>query len=68
MMYQVTAITFDLSTDDDSIPDYVEDQLHHDLNHQYIGTQWVADDEDDLVEEITNHSGWCISHIDYVEV
>ena len=26
---------------------------------------WEADDEDDLVEEITAASGWCIKSIDY---
>jgi hypothetical protein len=35
---------------------------------EYVGTQWVVDDEDDLIEEITCQSGWCINSIDYVEV
>ena len=26
---------------------------------------WEADNEDDLVEEITSASGWCIKSIDY---
>ena len=26
---------------------------------------WEADDEDDLIEEITSASGWCIQNIDY---
>ena len=26
---------------------------------------WEADDEDDLIEEITTPSGWCIKSIDY---
>ena len=26
---------------------------------------WEADDEDDLIEEITTASGWCIKKIDY---
>jgi hypothetical protein len=26
---------------------------------------WIADDEEDLVEEITNATGWCIKSIDY---
>ena len=26
---------------------------------------WDADDEDDLIEEITAASGWCIRNIDY---
>ena len=26
---------------------------------------WEADDEDDLIEEVTAASGWCIKSIDY---
>ena len=66
MMYQITEITFDLSTDDDT-PEEQIDALQHQLKDEYIGTSWVAHDPDDLVEEVTNHSGWCIKSIDYVE-
>ena len=26
---------------------------------------WEADDEDDLIEEVTCNAGWCIKSIDY---
>ena len=26
---------------------------------------WEADDEEDLIEEVTTASGWCIKSIDY---
>ena len=26
---------------------------------------WEADDEDDLIEEVTDNAGWCIESIDY---
>ena len=26
---------------------------------------WEADDEDDLIEEVTAAAGWCIKNIDY---
>ena len=26
---------------------------------------WEADDEDDLIEEVTAAAGWCIRNIDY---
>ena len=67
-MYQITEITFDLSTDDDSIPEEEMTLVQQELRDEYIGTNWVADDEDDLVEEITCASGWCIKSIDYVHV
>ena len=65
MMYQVTEIEFDLSTDDDSITQDMMNKLQEELNDEYIGTFWDADDGDDLVEEITSASGWCIKSIDY---
>jgi hypothetical protein len=68
MMYQVTSINFDLSTDDDSIPQEHVDLVQQELQDEYIGSQWEADDEDDLIEEITCASGWCIQSIDYVHV
>jgi len=68
MKFQITNIEFDLDTDDDSIPDYIHEQVQLDLRNEYIGTTWDADDEDDLVEEITCASGWCINSIDYVHV
>jgi hypothetical protein len=35
---------------------------------EVIGTIWDADDEDDLVEEVTTATGWCIKSIDYRHV
>ena len=53
MQFQVTDIEFDFDLGCDA-----------DLD-DYIGTFWEADDEDDLIEEITCASGWCIKSIDY---
>jgi len=63
MQFQVTAIKFDL--DCDAADEELTPQDEKDLHDDYIGTFWEADDEDDLVEEITAASGWCISSIDY---
>ena len=38
------------------------------LASQTIGQIWEADDEDDLVEEITCATGWCIKSLDFVHV
>ena len=45
---------------DDSIT--LEEQVQ--ITHDNLGV-WEADDEDDLVDEITTASGWCIKSIDY---
>ena len=65
MQFQVTAIEFDCSLEDD---DWTEkDQLETEefLPSRYIGTIWDADDEDDLVEEITAATGWCIKSLNF---
>ena len=64
MQFQVTQIEFDF---DDAFQE-------HDLTYCYklvdetIGTIWEAIDGDDLVEEITAATGWCIKSIDYRHV
>ena len=63
MQFQVTAIEFDL--DCDAADEELTPQDEQDLYDDYIGTFWEADDADDLVDEITNASGWCINSIDY---
>ena len=34
----------------------------------YIGTVWDAEDDDDLVDQVTNESGWCINGISFVNL
>ena len=63
MKFLVTDIKFDFNTD---MPDYYsvsyDDQEL--IVRDNIGV-WEADDEDDLIEEITANAGWCILSIDY---
>jgi hypothetical protein len=63
MQFQILYIEFD-TDDDDEMTAYDKDLL----NAEYIGQIWEADDEDDLVEEITCASGWYIKSIDYRHV
>lgn len=65
MQFQVTAIEFDFEMEDDEFPsqDYQDS-----LTEETIGQIWEADDEEDLVEEITAATGWCIKSIDYRHV
>ena len=64
MKFNVTEVEFDF--DDDycngtSLLTY-DDEIA--LRDDALGV-WEADDEDDLIEEITSASGWCIKSIDY---
>ena len=72
MQFYVKDIEFDF--DDD----YDETICNSDLDTFFIASNvdrkevterhlgvWEADNEDDLIEEITAASGWCIKSIDY---
>ena len=60
MKFLVNWIVFDTDEDltDNERIDLVDDNLGY----------WDADDEDDLIEEITTATGWCISSIDYEHI
>ena len=63
MQFQITKIEFDV---DDSIYDpSVNVITSEELAENYVGEIWEANDEDDLIEEITNDSAHCINSIDY---
>ena len=68
MEFQITDISFYCSLDDSDWT--IKDQLETEesLPLSYIGSVWEADDEDDLIEEISCASGWCINSIDFRHV
>ena len=63
MKFLVKDIEFDFN---DDLPDYYgvspDDQIL--IVNDNLGV-WEASDHDDLIEEITTASGWCIKSIDY---
>ena len=65
MKYQITDISFDCSLDEDGWNESDQICTEEKLNEEYIGTFWDADDGDDLIDEISTASGWCIKSIDY---
>jgi hypothetical protein len=60
MQFQVTAIEFDFD-DTDNFPEH----QFSNITDENIGMVWEADDEDDLVDEITAATGFCIKSINY---
>tara|TARA_R100000995_G_C3391867_1_gene80874 strand:+ start:155 stop:385 length:231 start_codon:yes stop_codon:yes gene_type:complete len=63
-LYNVTDIEFDFDDGiklDDSKLTFDEERDIHDLS---LGV-WEANDENDLLDEITAATGWTISKIDY---
>ena len=63
MNYNVTNIVFDFDDDYANGFDLTFDE-EIELRDLALGV-WEADNEDDLIEEITAASGWCIKSIDY---
>ena len=62
MQFQITDVEFDFT--DCFTPSFYDQDVIDDV----IGNIWEACDEDDLIEEITAATGWCIKSIDYVHV
>ena len=63
MKFNVTEVEFDIDDDyaEESKLTFDEEIEIRDLA---LGV-WDADDEDDLIEEVTTACGWCIKSIDY---
>ncbi len=61
MKFNVTEIFFDV---DDSNYEDITLEEYNEIVQNSLGV-WEAEDEDDLIEEITSASGWCIKNIDY---
>ena len=62
MQFRVTKIEFDF---DDGFEDGIYAQ---EIIDETMSTTWEACDADDLVEEITSATGWCVKSIDYCYV
>jgi len=65
MKFNVNEIEFDFDEFGDGNPEWQLSQKERDaITLDNLGV-WEADDEEDLVEEITCASGWCIKNINY---
>ena len=72
MNYNVTDIVFDFDDDEantvcnsDLETFFIaSESVRKEVVEDHLGV-WEADNEDDLIEEITAAAGWCIKSIDY---
>ena len=64
MQFRVTKINFDFEDDNFELSP-IEQQ---EVIEETLATTWEAVDGDDLVEEITTATGWCVNSIDYCYV
>ena len=64
MMYQVTKVEFDFVDDEGELPIDIQNEILDDV----YNIVWDADDDEDLVEELTSATGFCIKSIDFKHV
>ena len=64
MQFKVTEIEFDFEDSQGELP--YDEQVA--IVDDVMSTTWEACDADDLVEEITSATGFCINSIDYCYV
>ena len=62
MKFNVTEIEFDTQDDSEEYKLTFDEEI--DLRDSALGV-WEADNEDDLIDEITTAAGYCIKSIDY---
>ena len=63
MQFQVTQIEFDFS--DDISDDPLTDEYKQSIVDETVEGVWEVHDEEDLLDEISACTGWCIKSIDY---
>ena len=63
MKFNVTEVEFDFN---DSLSEEYQLTFDEEISVRDLALGvWEAEDEDDLIEEITTASGWCIKNINY---
>ena len=66
MKLKITGIEFDLTED---VGEYIDTEMLQDqLQRSYIGQIHDVIEEDELVDVISDRTGWCVSSINYEEV
>ena len=63
MQFKVTHIEFDFGDAFDHM--MFSTVIKEEIIEETMSHIWEADDEDSLIEEITNATGWCVNSIEY---
>lgn len=64
MLFQVMSIEFDWTQDDDDW-NVLVDEYKQEVIDSVLGEIFDAETEDQLVDVISDQTGWCIKYIDY---
>ena len=63
MDFLITQIKLDFQDSQGELPATDQEKIIESI----IGEIWSADDEEDLIEEITSAFGWCVESIDFCQ-
>ena len=66
MNFRIVEIEFDF--DDSCADEDITKEERDDIIEEVMATTWSAMNPDELVEEISSATGWCINSIDYCYV
>lgn len=62
----VTNIEFDLSLDEEEAWELDDpEMLQTQLQHAYTGEAFIVEDEENLANQISEMTGWCVQTINY---
>lgn len=60
--FKINQIKFDFT--DDALDSESQDEIYDEV----LNTIWSVDNEEELVDAISDYTGWCVSFIDYSPV
>lgn len=66
MNFQINQIQFDFT--DDFSEEALDIESQDEIYDEVLNTIWEVDDEEELVDAISDKTGWCILSIEYQEV
>ena len=67
MPYKIDSIEFDFEENNDILRGTDEEWKEYQqmVIDDVLSTTWIVNDEEDLVDEISDVTGWCIKSIEY---
>lgn len=67
LKYKITEIQFDFTEDDPDV-DAIDIETQDEIYDNVMNTVWNVEDEETLVDKISDSIGWCIKSISYVPI
>lgn len=66
MNFRINQIEFDFT--DDLSEEALDLESQNEIYDEVLNTIWEVDDEEELVDKISDKTGWCVLSIDYQSI